>query len=375
MTSPSPWRKRFWPPWASRLFYLHGRWVASHPLITLFATALTVIWLAAPALPIYLPRLFDSSSPAAWAGSALRHRLSPWSGPPDHHRVRIHQIFLTFPPTLWSANDYLYRTTLDVQSTILTRLSTHLPPHCSFSSHCYNNLYSQDLPSHHDSSSLSSCGWTHPWSFSPPPSSPDPRFYHPSSRSILLELALVAPPSTSSQDPDCLSLLSSRLTSSLPQLPAQFPSLSIHRISKAPAERIHLATPSASLTDWPAGVIAILSVFSLIFAAVSHSLGTVELVKSKYGLGLSALVTVALVVTSSLGGCARLGIIEDLVPWETYPPLLIAIGVTNLYVVTNGVIDTSMDLPVQERVALGRSLSLHTPLPLPHASSPPPPPS
>ncbi|RKP11527.1 sterol-sensing domain of SREBP cleavage-activation-domain-containing protein, partial [Piptocephalis cylindrospora] len=113
------------------------------------------------------------------------------------------------------------------------------------------------------------------------------------------------------------------------------------------------ATPSASLTDWPAGVIAILCVFSLIFAAVSHSLGTVELVKSKYGLGLSALVTVALVVTSSLGGCARLGIIEDLVPWETYPPLLITIGVTNLYVVTNGVIDTSMDLPVQERVALG----------------------
>ncbi|KAJ1570078.1 hypothetical protein HK096_002720 [Nowakowskiella sp. JEL0078] len=58
----------------------------------------------------------------------------------------------------------------------------------------------------------------------------------------------------------------------------------------------------------------------------------------------------------SVGLCDTLGVKSSvLVPWEVLPFLIIAVGVENIYLLTNSVVTTSMDLLVKERVGLGLS--------------------
>jgi len=70
------------------------------------------------------------------------------------------------------------------------------------------------------------------------------------------------------------------------------------------------AQQQASAELWLLGL-----AYVIMFIYISLSLGRVELVKSKFGLGLSAVATVIFSLTMSVGVCSRLGIALTLVPW------------------------------------------------------------
>ena len=93
--------------------------------------------------------------------------------------------------------------------------------------------------------------------------------------------------------------------------------------------------------------------YFLVFLYISLSLGRVDLVKSRFGLGFSAVVLVLSSFTMSFGVCSLLGIHLDLVPWEILPFMVMAVGVENTFALTSAVVATSVDLPVRQRVGLG----------------------
>ncbi|KAJ3383268.1 hypothetical protein HDU84_003747 [Entophlyctis sp. JEL0112] len=101
-------------------------------------------------------------------------------------------------------------------------------------------------------------------------------------------------------------------------------------------------------------VIVVLS-YIIVFFYISLVLGRVELVKSKFSLGLGAIFMVLSSLAMSVGLMSTLGITTSLVPWEVFPFLIISIGVENIFVMTNAVVTTSVDLPVRKRVGLGLS--------------------
>ncbi|KAJ3098198.1 hypothetical protein HDU97_004207 [Phlyctochytrium planicorne] len=95
--------------------------------------------------------------------------------------------------------------------------------------------------------------------------------------------------------------------------------------------------------------------YGLVFLYISLVLGRFELVKSKFGLGLGAVVMVFCSLLMSVGLSSMMGVTTSLAPMEVFPFLIIAVGVENIFVLTNGVVTTSLDLPVKERVGLGLS--------------------
>ena len=80
---------------------------------------------------------------------------------------------------------------------------------------------------------------------------------------------------------------------------------------QAPYRRgnLHVRAPSAEV--WLLGV-----AYLVMFMYISLSLGRVELVKSKFGLGLSAVVTVVFALLMSVGICNLLGTPLTLLPWS-----------------------------------------------------------
>ncbi|KXS19336.1 hypothetical protein M427DRAFT_474417 [Gonapodya prolifera JEL478] len=97
----------------------------------------------------------------------------------------------------------------------------------------------------------------------------------------------------------------------------------------------------------------ILLSYILVFLYISLRVGKVDLVKSKFGLGFVAVLTVVLSLVMSVGLCGLLGIEFSMVPWEVFPFLIILVGVENMSTITSAVVNTSMDLPVKERVGRG----------------------
>ncbi|KAJ3050879.1 hypothetical protein HK097_008144 [Rhizophlyctis rosea] len=93
--------------------------------------------------------------------------------------------------------------------------------------------------------------------------------------------------------------------------------------------------------------------YLIVFLYISLVVGRVDLVKSKFALGFGAVFAVVCSMLMSVGLCSMLGIQTSLVPWEVLPFLIIAVGVENIFVLTNAVVMTSLDLPVKERVGLG----------------------
>lgn len=55
----------------------------------------------------------------------------------------------------------------------------------------------------------------------------------------------------------------------------------------------------------------------------------------------------------SVGICRAFGVVPTLIAVEVIPFLIIAIGVENIFYITNAVVSTSMDLPVRYRIAEG----------------------
>ncbi|KAF8948961.1 hypothetical protein BGZ47_000636 [Haplosporangium gracile] len=95
--------------------------------------------------------------------------------------------------------------------------------------------------------------------------------------------------------------------------------------------------------------------YFVMFLYISLSVGRVDLVKSKYGLGIAAVATVFVSLLMSIGLCSVFGVTLTLMPWEILPFMIIVVGVENINILVHAVVETSMDLPVKERV--GRGLS------------------
>ncbi|KAI9029344.1 sterol-sensing domain of SREBP cleavage-activation-domain-containing protein [Hyaloraphidium curvatum] len=114
--------------------------------------------------------------------------------------------------------------------------------------------------------------------------------------------------------------------------------------------RAALSLPSAPLST---NHLLIVLAYLTVFLYISLSLGRVELVKSKFGLGIAALATVLGSLTMSMGILDVAGVPIGLVQWEVLPFLIIAVGVENIFVITNGITTTSIDVPVPERVGRG----------------------
>eukprot|EP01137_Pigoraptor_chileana_P012185 Opistho-2@64258 len=95
--------------------------------------------------------------------------------------------------------------------------------------------------------------------------------------------------------------------------------------------------------------------YAIVFLYISFSIGKFHLVKSKFGLGFTAVVIVFCSMVMSVGICTALGVPPTLMSIEVIPFLVIAIGVENIFVITNSVVSTSLDLPVKIRIAEGMS--------------------
>ncbi|KAG0379064.1 hypothetical protein BGX24_001868 [Mortierella sp. AD032] len=93
--------------------------------------------------------------------------------------------------------------------------------------------------------------------------------------------------------------------------------------------------------------------YFVMFLYISLSVGRVDLVKSKYGLGIAAVATVFVALLMSIGLCSVFGVTLTLMPWEILPFMIIVVGVENINILVHAVVETSMDLPVRERVGRG----------------------
>ncbi|KAF9168058.1 hypothetical protein DFQ26_001761, partial [Actinomortierella ambigua] len=93
--------------------------------------------------------------------------------------------------------------------------------------------------------------------------------------------------------------------------------------------------------------------YFVMFLYISLSVGRVDLVKSKYGLGIAAVATVFVSLVMSIGICSVFGVRMTLIAWEILPFMIIVVGVENINILVHAVVETSMDLPVKERVGRG----------------------
>ncbi|NXI09602.1 SCAP protein, partial [Irena cyanogastra] len=81
----------------------------------------------------------------------------------------------------------------------------------------------------------------------------------------------------------------------------------------------------------------------------------IDMVKSKWGLALAAVVTVLSSLLMSVGLCTLFGLTPTLNGGEIFPYLVVVIGLENVLVLTKSVVSTPVDLEVKLRIAQGLS--------------------
>ncbi|XP_046846722.1 sterol regulatory element-binding protein cleavage-activating protein-like isoform X2 [Xenia sp. Carnegie-2017] len=98
-------------------------------------------------------------------------------------------------------------------------------------------------------------------------------------------------------------------------------------------------------------------VYFIVFIYLGFSLSKIEMVKSKLGLALSAVVTVVASLAMAAGLCVFFGVVPSLSSRlsEIFPYLVIIIGLENILVITRSIVSTHPCLPVPVRVAEGLS--------------------
>jgi hypothetical protein len=156
-------------------------------------------------------------------------------------------------------------------------------------------------------------------------------------RGALLEAGLAAK-AVHSWDPPLERTSNSSAVSAEPKAPRIEPQTTLARVQFFSFSFNHLVIAVSYLT---------------VFLYISLSLGRIELVKSKFGLGIAAITTVFGALTMSMGILDIAGVTIRLMQWEVLPFLIIAVGVENIFVITNAVSTTSIDLPVNERIGRG----------------------
>ncbi|KAG9290091.1 hypothetical protein G9A89_010397 [Geosiphon pyriformis] len=104
------------------------------------------------------------------------------------------------------------------------------------------------------------------------------------------------------------------------------------------------------------GITAEYSLLALVslcwFLYISFSIGRLNVVKSKFGLGFSAVAQMIASLISSVSICSLFGVTFTL---EILPFIPMIISAENCIILTNAVTSTTMELEVKERVAIGLS--------------------
>ncbi|CAG8487505.1 7627_t:CDS:2 [Rhizophagus irregularis] len=93
--------------------------------------------------------------------------------------------------------------------------------------------------------------------------------------------------------------------------------------------------------------------YIIAFLYISLSPGRLNSVKSKFGLTSSIVAQIIASLVVSLSVCSLFGVTLTLGSWKLLPFVLVIIGVENLFILTNAVTSTSMELDVKERVGKG----------------------
>ncbi|KAL9968180.1 hypothetical protein ACROYT_G026523 [Oculina patagonica] len=95
--------------------------------------------------------------------------------------------------------------------------------------------------------------------------------------------------------------------------------------------------------------------YFIVFLYLAFSVGKIEMVKSKWGLAFSAVISVIASLVMASGLCSFFGLVTTLDSSEIFPYLVIVVGVENILVITKSVVSTPVDLEVKIRVAQGLS--------------------
>ncbi|XP_064647832.1 sterol regulatory element-binding protein cleavage-activating protein-like [Lineus longissimus] len=100
----------------------------------------------------------------------------------------------------------------------------------------------------------------------------------------------------------------------------------------------------------------LLVTYVVLFLYILFSVRKIEMVKSKWGLALSAVATVVASLFMSIGICTFFGLQPILLGseiFEVFPYLVVIVGLENVLVLTKSVVSTPATLSVKERVARG----------------------
>ncbi|KAK9395964.1 sterol regulatory element-binding protein cleavage-activating protein [Crotalus adamanteus] len=104
-----------------------------------------------------------------------------------------------------------------------------------------------------------------------------------------------------------------------------------------------------------AELIPLVTTYVILFAYIYFSTRKIDMVKSKWGLALAAIVTVLSSLLMSVGLCTLFGLTPTLNGGEIFPYLVVVIGIENVLVLTKSVVSTPVDLEVKLRIAQGLS--------------------
>ncbi|KAF9128024.1 hypothetical protein BGW39_005430 [Mortierella sp. 14UC] len=142
---------------------------------------------------------------------------------------------------------------------------------------------------------------------------------------------------------------------SIPDPPSQFlvRALPVEETGQSGSRRLVSEEHAQPRTNISAEYWLLGMAYFVMFLYISLSVGRVDLVKSKYGLGIAAVATVFVSLLMSIGLCSVFGVTLTLMPWEILPFMIIVVGVENINILVHAVVETSMDLPVRERVGRG----------------------
>ncbi|MGH0158362.1 UNVERIFIED_CONTAM: hypothetical protein FKN15_059705 [Acipenser sinensis] len=98
-------------------------------------------------------------------------------------------------------------------------------------------------------------------------------------------------------------------------------------------------------------LIPLVTTYIILFAYIYFSTRKIDMVKSKWGLALAAVVTVLSSLLMSVGLCTLFGLTPTLNGGEIFPYLVVVIGLENVLVLTKSVVSTPVDLEVKLRIA------------------------
>lgn len=104
-----------------------------------------------------------------------------------------------------------------------------------------------------------------------------------------------------------------------------------------------------------AELVPLVTTYIILFAYIYFSTRKIDMVKSKWGLALAAVVTVLSSLLMSVGLCTLFGLTPTLNGGEIFPYLVVVIGLENVLVLTRSVVSTPVDLEVKLRIAQGLS--------------------